>query len=103
MKQKNIYYNNEFSKYSDNLKKSWETINQILNRDKKSNQSPSYILVNSERITDKQKIADHFNAYFATVGETLASNIPKSNSKYQKYLNERILTTFPFQMVDKKL
>ena len=97
---KNKYYSNEFSKYRDNLKKSWETINQILNRDKKSSQCPTQILVNSEKITDKQKIAEKFNTYFATIGETLASNIPNSNTSYENYIKEKIFTSFSFQMVD---
>ena len=97
---KSNYYDAEFSKYSDNVKKSWQTINQILNRDKKSNQFPSQIKINNTHISDKQKIADHFNGYFACIGENLADNIPMAKHTFDKYLNNRILTSFSFKTID---
>ena len=97
-----MYYNNEFTKYKDNIKKSWQTINEILNRDRKSTQSPAYIIVNNNRISDKQQMADHFNNYFASIGETLANYIPRSDNSFDKYLQDRILTSFSFRTVEQK-
>ena len=97
---KNNHYNNEFSKYSDNVKKSWQTINEILNRDRKSDQFPSYIVINNNKISNKQEIADNFNDYFASIGETLANKIPQSKHSHEKYLSDRILTSFNFQTIE---
>ena len=96
------YYDNEFTKYQGNLKKSWQTINEILNRDRKNTQSPSYIFVNNNKISDKQQMADHFNSYFASIGESLANKIPQTNMSFDKYLQHRILTSFSFRTVEPK-
>ena len=96
------YYDNEFTKYRNNLKKSWQTINEILNRDRKNTQSPSFILVNNTKITNKQKMADHFNNYFASIGESLAKKIPNASKSFDSYLQQRILTSFSFRTVQQK-
>ena len=97
---KSNFYGNEFSKHSDNIKKSWQTINQILNRDRKSNQFPTHIKIDNTNISDRKQIADHFNNYFACVGENLAEDIPTSKHSFDKYLHNRILTSFSFKTVD---
>ena len=97
---KSNYYNNEFSKYSDNITKSRQTINEILNRDRKSDQFPTHIVINDNKISDEQEIADHFNNYFASIGETFADKIPKSKYSYEKYLNNTILSSCSFQTIE---
>ena len=96
------HYHNEFDKYKDNIKKSWQTINEILNRDRKATHSPSHIYVNNSKITNKQMMADRFNMYFASIGESLADKIPEPNKSFDKYLQKRILTSFSFHTLEQK-
>ena len=96
------HYHNEFDKYKDNIKKSWQTINEILNRDRKATHSPSHTYVNNSKITNKQMMADRFNMYFASIGESLADKIPEPNKSFDKYLQKRILTSFSFHTLEQK-
>ena len=44
------------------MKITWATINETLNRNRKSNDFPLEFIVNNESITDTKDIANHFNA-----------------------------------------
>ena len=46
------------------MKKTWATINETLNRNRKSNDFPLEFIVNNESITDTKDIANHFNNFF---------------------------------------
>ena len=98
---KTKYYNAEFTKYQNDIKKTWQTINGILNRDRKSSHFPSYIKVNNIKISDKNRIVNSFNNYFASVGENLAAKIPPPKKSFDSYLKEKILTSFSFSLVDR--
>ena len=85
---KTNYYRNEFEKYKDNIKKSWQTINQILNRDKCTSKFPSHVIVNNAKVRDRKEIANHFNDYFSKIGEKLSDRISSNDSNYKDYLKK---------------
>ena len=47
---------------------------------------PDSFNINSEYITDKAKITTEFNKYFAEIGETISSNVTKTDTKYSDFL-----------------
>ena len=47
---KNAYYFEHFKKFSDNAKKTWNKINEILNKCKKKKDFPSYFMLNGRKI-----------------------------------------------------
>ena len=64
---------------------------------------PENIIINGLECSDKQAmpIAEHFNSFFATVGELNSRNITEHNdSSYRDYLSERIESSFDFRLVD---
>ena len=97
---KTTYYNNEFKKYQHDIKKCWQTINSILNRDRNTNNFPSYINVNGKRVTSHQEIVNHFNNYFANIGKNLAAKIPKAKKSFESYLRNNVGTSFTFRLVE---
>ena len=57
--------------------------------------------VNGAECIDKQAITEHFNSFFASVGEFNSKNITEhSGSSYRDYLSERIESNFEFRLVD---
>ena len=57
--------------------------------------------VNGAECSDKQAIAEHFNSFFASVGELNSKNITEhGDSSYRDYLSERIESNFEFRLVD---
>ena len=56
------------------MKKTWDVLSEILNRSNR-NSVPDNITVNNDECSDKQAIAEHFNSFFASVGELNCKNI----------------------------
>ena len=72
------YYTDSLKKYSNDVRKSWKIINEILDHKKSSNSLPDFMESdNHDNITNPSNIADHFNKYFSSVGIDLAKNIRK--------------------------
>ena len=56
--------------YSTNLMKTWQTINESLNRRKKKQDFPQeFTLANGNVISDPKQIADAFNDFFINIGD----------------------------------
>ena len=78
------------------MKKTWAVLSDILNRDIR-NSVPDNMIINGLECSDKQAIAEHFNLFFATVGELNSRIITEHNdSSYRDYLSERIESSFEF-------
>ena len=89
-----------FKQYKFDTKKTWAVLSDILNRDIRNSVSDNMI-INGLECSDKQAIAEHFNSFFATVGELNSRNITEHNdSSYRDYLSERIESSFEFRLVD---
>ena len=82
------------------MKKTWAVLSEILNR-KNRNSVHDNMTVNGAECSDKQAIAEHFNSFFASVGELNSKNITEhGDSSYRDYLSERIESNFEFRLVD---
>ena len=89
-----------FKQYKFDMKKTWAVLSDILNRDIR-NSVPDNMIINGLGWCDTQAIAEHFNSFFATVGELNSRNITEhSDSSYRDYLSERIESSFEFRLVD---
>ena len=69
------------------MKKTWRTINETLNRNKKSSNVPSLFYDNGRTLSSMKKIANAFNVYFASIGEKLASEIEENVNNIAEYTN----------------
>ena len=67
--------------HRNNGEKTWETISEILkNKNKKKTVTDTFITSNGVPCTDSTDIANNFNIYFTTVGNTLAANLPQTDN-----------------------
>ena len=63
------YYQSMFITFSNDMKKTWQTINDTLNRYKKSRKFPQlFKFSNGTTISDLKIIAEAFNDYFINIG-----------------------------------
>ena len=70
--------------YKNSIKKTWQTMKEVIGKDKLVNKSlAKYLIFNNRNIFDKKAIANSFNEYFVNVGLKLASEIPKSQTSYE--------------------
>ena len=88
---KKMHYNEYFSKNSSNLKKLWVGVNQIINKNKNSNNPPVCIEIDIEgnvnTITNPQDIANAFNSHYTKVAEKILSKRKyNGNKSYRSYL-----------------
>ncbi len=65
---KRVYYESSFEKFKNNMRKTWSTINDILNKSKKKKIFPDVFKKDGRLISDKQEIAIKFNLYFTKIG-----------------------------------
>ena len=80
------YYETEFVKYKKDPKKTWQTINKLLNKNNSSNKQQEFI-IDSVKTIDEQEISNAFNTYFVNVGANLSKGINESKESYFNYLN----------------
>ena len=101
-KAKREYYHNEFDKNKDNIKRTWETISDILNKSKVHKEFPSYFNINGKHISNIKEISTYFNDFFIEIGPKLANEI-NTNGKvpYSTYLNSlNVNTNFKFTNIE---
>ena len=95
-KKKQDYYQNRFTKYRSNLKKTWQTINGILGRSKHKNIKTHCIINNGKVIHEPYEIANSFNEHFVNISSTLTSQLPAATTSFQDYLSSPISSTMFF-------
>ena len=72
------YYDKCFASASNDIRKTWKLINQLLNKNNNScNKNPIFNIDNTLS-QDKSAIVQAFNNYFTNIGNSLASKIPPS-------------------------
>ena len=86
---KHQYYFNTFISQKNNMKKTWKTIDETLNRGKNKTNFPSEFIVDQKIIADHKEIADNFSVFFANIGAKLSAGNNQSNcaQSYSDYLN----------------
>ncbi len=99
--QKKKYYSSRFEKYKNDIRKTWKTINEVLNRTKKKKMFPEYFQDGNTTITDKLEIANKFNIFFTNIGPELANKIkaPK-NKNFKRYLKKKFTKQLKFKQTN---
>ena len=82
-----VYYENQFSKFSRNIKDTWSVIKELLGVKKQKDQIPDFFRENGKTINDYLEISNGFNTFFSQIGPDLAADIPKSNVCYKTFLS----------------
>ena len=97
------YYNDIFEKYKNAIKKTWQHISEILNKQKQNKNFVKELVINDVSVTDKQEIANKFNEFFVNVGPNLAHKINTENKRpYSSYLNKVISSKFYFTPIQQQ-
>ena len=83
---KRDYYQRMFNTFSNDMKKTWQTINDTLNRSKISRKFPQlFKLSNETTISDPKIIAEAFNDYIINIGTV----DEPMNDQYTRYLHNK--------------
>ena len=73
---KKMSYDKLFKKFQSNLSKTWQLINEVINKKpKKENNTFSQLLINNCKISDPFEIANKFNDFFTSIAQKIADDI----------------------------
>ena len=101
---KQMHYESCFNKFKRNIRKTWDTINNILSRSNKSKNFPSSYIHNDKVMTDKTDIANAFNDYFTnTVKTSMTALHTPSNKTFKHYMNDEHTHLFCFETIDDEI
>ena len=73
------YYEEKFMEATEDMKKTWKIIKNIISRNKQNSPTESFV-DNGKTVTDKNAIVQKFNDFFVNIGPTLASKIQPTQS-----------------------
>ena len=97
---KRLHYETLFKKYRNDIKKTWDSIKEVVKSTNKNEKFPDHFLINDLPNNDPVTIANKFNTYFVEIGPTLAGKIPNfPNRSYTDYLNDPLTSNLIFQNV----
>ena len=97
------YYNTKFTEYSTNMRKTWDTIRDVIGSKKRRDNVPDYFKRNGKIITGSIEIAEEFNSFFAGIGPELANSIRPSQLNFKTFLGNSIRENFIFNHVTSEM
>jgi hypothetical protein len=80
------HYRYLFETYKFNLKKSWQVIKEVINKQKNLGSSHEFT-INGKNISNGKLIAESFNNYFINIGRTLSQKIAPSSQHPLSFMN----------------
>ena len=89
-KAKRKYFFSKFEQSKNNMKQTWNTINNILGRGKKQSAHNKFKDDIGNVFINPEDISNQFNDFFVNVGPKLASNIQSTGKSYFEYLKNPI-------------
>ena len=89
---KKVYFQKKFDKFKSDIKNTWQTIKEILNRTSTQQNLPDAFLIDNEMTGDPSIIADKFNNLFANVGRRLSEQLTTpDNVNFKNYLRNPVV------------
>ena len=83
---KKLYFKTKLQENVKNPKKTWETLNEILENNKKSD-SVDKINIDGRPETDPKKIASQFNTFFTNAGKNISESVPPVTKQPEDYID----------------
>ena len=100
---KKLYYQKCFEKFKKDIKGTWMTIKQIINRSDKIREFPKYFNIDNIEVSNPTEIATKFNDYFTEIGPKLAESIlPPQGRYFTDYLKTPAQINLNFTDIDEK-
>ena len=87
------YYENEFIKYNQDIRKTWRVIKSLMNG-QRGDDSIDCLRVDSKIKSDPKEMAHLLNGYFSCIGQSLANKIPHATGKPEDYMSSPVCNSF---------
>ena len=86
---KSGYHKDIFEENKSNIKQTWKEIKKIVNLNKNQSPLPESIKKDHHFIHDKKEIANEFNSFFTSIGNTIDNKIPLVEKNFKDYLKDQ--------------
>ena len=94
---KKEFYHNEFNKHKSDIRKTWDTLKEIINKKTFKSDLPSSFVHEGVEVMGLKNVADKFNEYFTEIGPKLAKSIDTANkAPFNLYLTTPCAASFNF-------
>ena len=93
------YYDNQFKTFSKDMKRTWQTIREVMHTKKQKDDIPSVFIDNGRILNDWSDIANGFNNFFAGIGPELANKIPQSDLSFKTFMGTPEEDSFQFSVI----
>ena len=94
---KKEFYHNEFNKHKNDIRKTWDTLKEIINKKTFKSDLPSRFIHEGTEVIGLKNVADKFNEYFTEIGPKLAKSIDTANkAPFNHYLTTSCAASFNF-------
>ena len=91
------YYARQFEKYRCDIRKTWDTLQNIINKLKSKSVYPNTFFFDGRQVNNITTIANKFNEYFTAIGSDLADAIDTSGKPiFSSYLRNASVANFTF-------
>jgi hypothetical protein len=100
---KSQYYHSIFEKFKEDIKNTWVTIKELINRTRNKKLLPNFFQIDGNSISDSQTIANKFNVYFNNIGPSLARNIVSPSIDFTSYLTNPVHQQFHFHTITEEM
>ena len=91
---KKLYYEHRFEAHKNNIKKTWQILNEITKKTKDKSSVIEEIKIGDKLVSDPEEIANTFNEFFATIGDKNAEKLAPTNKKPENYLTGNFPNNF---------
>ena len=82
------YFNSEIQTAKHDMKKTWAILKEATNTQQTKSPLPDHYVIENKKVTDKKKIVDTFNKFFANIGYNISKNVPQPTTSFHNYLNQ---------------
>ena len=94
---KKEFYHNEFNKHKNDIRKTWDTLKEIINEKTFKSDLPSSFVHECVEEIGLKNVADKFNVYFTEIEPKLAKSIDTANkAPFNHYLTTPCAASFNF-------
>ena len=66
----------------NNIKRTWQLLHEALNKKPMHSKYEDAFLIGNIEVTNKTKIANGFNSFFANIGTTISDAVPQSTNAF---------------------
>lgn len=96
---KKNYYTKLFDRIKNDSRKTWSVINSLINKSH-SRQTEREFIVDGEKISDENEIANGFNNYFLNIATKMSETLGPATVDFNTYLGEPVNNSFSFKPVN---